>query len=454
MKSALRDSGKRHLWLGFGQAPSYFDQPSNIVIARTEGCYAYDVEGRRFLDALGGQGAAALGYNYPAVIEAMRRQLELQVGNVSGFPPSDVSVGLAQKLAALLPEGLNRVFYSHSGSEANDAAMKLARQFHKISGHAGKFKVISRWGGYHGSTLATTAVSGFPWRRRAFEPLPSGFIHVAAPNCFRCPSGKSGREGDLCGICSAGELRTVIEREGPDTVAAVLMELTMGSGGVISPPVEHVKAVRKLCDEHDVLMIVDEVATGFGKTGTLFEVEQYGIVPDMMTIGKSLTGGHAPLSAIAIHDRIAQRFDQAGAVFDTGFTSAGNPLACAAALATLQVLEETRILDQIPRKHEYLSRRLHDIAAGSRVVGDVRGKGMMMAVELVADARSRAPFADPVAVRTLMKKVQRECGVFFGGFGTTINMMLPLVITENQIDEVCAAIGRVVQAVESTFSAK
>ena len=297
--------GKRHHWLGLGFDESYFDADP-LIVAGGDGAYFTDTHGDRYLDALTGQSAAVIGHNHPLVTAAIQEQLGRMASNVAGTLPSEASIALASRLAELTDQELPRAFYCTGGSDANDTSIRLARQYWKNVGRGGKFKTIVRQHGYHGGTLATNAASGnIRYPHSAFEPLPGGFVHMRSPYPHRCVFC---RDRGACTLECADEFERVLEYEDPETVACWLGEPTMAAGGVIPPPPGYLPRIREICDRHEVLMIVDEVVTGFGRTGEWFEYQGEGIVPDVVVLAKILTNGHLPLGVVLAKEEIAAVF--------------------------------------------------------------------------------------------------------------------------------------------------
>jgi len=439
-----------HQWLGAGLDDSYFDG-EQIVVAAAEGPYFTDTRGNRYLDALCVQSAGVLGHNHPRVLDAMREQMDAVTTNVAGMLPSERSVELAGRLAGLSDGTLTRAFYMLGGSDANDAAIKLARQYQKNMGRGTKFKTIVRRHGYHGTTLATSAASGnnrYP--HSAFEPLPGGFVHVDSPyprSCRLC--------GDSCTLGCADEVRRALDYEDPDTVACLLVEPTMAVAGVVPPPAGYMRALRELCDAHDVLLIVDEVVTAMGRTGTWFEHQREGIVPDVMVLAKVLTAGHAPLGALLARAEVAAAFQgPPQRRFATASTLGGMPLACAAALAAIDVVVEEDLLSRATLIEEKSLPRLRALQESSRIVAEVRARGPMMGIEWVADRETGVPFADVEAVKDHAVAVGREQGVhFFGGPPHSLIWIPPSNIDDGALDHLLSTVEKIVTAVEHEFPA-
>src|ERR671930_631362 len=311
-----------------------------LVMARADGVFYWDVTGKRYLDALWGFYVVWVGHNNRRVIEALHRQLDTLHFSPPMHGTNPIAVQLANLLAELAPGDLSTVKFQCGGAEVTEAAIKLARQCHKLTGNPGKYKVVSRYLSWHGSTLGALSASGLRGRKTVNEPLAPGFVHVFPPTCYRCPFGKNYPD---CGITCATLVGSVIEMEDPDTVAAVLVEPIGHTGGIIDPPPEYMPILREVCDRYNILLIFDEIITGAGRTGHLFAAETFGVTPDVVCTAKGLSGGYAPLSAMICRAPIAEAFwgplpENPG--FVEGHTFEGNPISCAAGLAVLQEILE------------------------------------------------------------------------------------------------------------------
>ncbi|MBS1878798.1 MAG: aspartate aminotransferase family protein [Actinobacteria bacterium] len=451
-RSALVAAGRRHQWLALGFDESYFDADP-IVVSGGEGPYLIDAGGRRLIDALALQSAGVLGHNHPRVVEAMREQLGRMTSNVAGVLPSDRSIELAAKLTELSGGELSRAFFVLSGSDANDAAIKLARQYWKNRGRGTKYKTIVRRHGYHGGTLATNAASGnnrYP--HSAFEPLPAGFVHVESPyprECRLC-----GGAGP-CTLACAEAIEQQLVYEDPESVACVLVEGTMAVAGIVPPPPGYMARLRQICDRHEVLLIVDEVVTGMGRTGEWFEFQSEGIVPDVAVLAKVLSAGHMPLGALLAREEVAAAFQgPPERRFLAGTTLGGTPLACAAALAAIEVVAEERLAERVLWLGEQARARLLALQERSRIVAEVRVRGAMMAIEWAADGEAGTPFADVGAVKRRAIELGREHGVhFFGGPPQSLLLIPPSNIEEGALEQLLAAVERVVAGIEREFPA-
>jgi adenosylmethionine-8-amino-7-oxononanoate aminotransferase len=448
---ALSVAGRRHQWLSFGKDASYFDADP-VIVASGDGPYFTDVRGRRYLDALCLQSAGVLGHNHPRVVEAVHAQLDRMVSNVGGMLPSDQSIRLSEKLAELSDHQLTRTLFLLSGSDANDAAIKLARQYWKNAGRGTKYKTIVRRHGYHGSTLATSAASGRTrYPPSAFEPLPSGFVHVESPypgECRLCDAGAG------CSLACAEQVRRAIVYEDPDTVACVLAEPTMAAGGLVPPPAGYFKRLREICDEYDVLLILDEVVSAMGRAGTWFEYQREDIVPDAVVLAKVLTAGHVPLGALLVREDVAAEFTGAPERhFIAGTTLGGMPIACAAALATIETIEDEGLLTRATQLGEIAEARLEALQRSSRVIADVRVRGAMMGIEWARDRDTGTPFERPEQVKRRAVEIGREHGVhFYGGPPSTLLWIPPSNIDDTALDHLLSGVEAAVTGIEREFA--
>jgi adenosylmethionine-8-amino-7-oxononanoate aminotransferase len=413
-----------------------------LIMARAEGVYYWDIHGKRYLDALSGIYVVSVGHNHPQVLEAVRRQMDVLCFSPSMHGTNPLAVKLANLLAELAPGDLSAVKLQCGGSEVTEAAIKLARQYHKLTGSPGKYKIISRYLSWHGSTLGSLSASGLKARRTVNEPLAPGFLHVFPPTCYRCPFGKSYPE---CGVTCATIVGDVIEMEDPDTVAAVLVEPIGHTGGVIDPPVEYLRLLREVCDRHNVLLIFDEVITGIGRTGRMFAAETFGVTPDVLCVAKGLGGGVAPVSAMICRRPVADAFwgpagENPG--FVEGHTFEGNPLSCAAALAVLDVILTDDLCGNARAQGDRLRTRFEELAAKHPVIGDVRGKGLFQAIEFVRDRATRERFPADQALGLRVGRRALENGLLCRFDPHWIAFGPPLVTTAEQVDEMAAVLDR------------
>src|SRR5262245_56882480 len=334
------------------QMAEWSKQP--LVMERADGVFYWDVAGRRYYDAIAGIYTVSVGHNNRRVIEAIRRQLDVLHFSAPMHGTNPVAVQLANLLAELAPGDLGAVKFQCGGAEVTEAAIKLSRQYHRLTGHPGKYKVISRYLSWHGSTLGSLSASGLKGRKTVNEPLAPGFVHVFPPTCYRCPFGKSCPD---CGITCATLVGSVIEMEDPETVAAVMVEPIGHTGGIIDPPPEYLPILREVCDRYNVLLVFDEIITGIGRTGHLFAAETFGVTPDVICTAKGMSGGYAPTSAMICTRRIADAFWGAVATnpgFVEGHTFEGNPISCAAGIAVLREILDNDLCGNARRMGERL----------------------------------------------------------------------------------------------------
>ncbi|MBX9791873.1 MAG: aspartate aminotransferase family protein [Pirellulales bacterium] len=364
-----------------------------LIMARADGVRYWDIHGREYLDALSGIYVVSVGHNNPRVIDAIRRQLESLHFSPPMHGTNPVAIQLANLLAELAPGDLSTVKFQCGGGEVIEGAIKLARQYHRLTGSPGKYKIISRYQSWHGSTLGALAASGLKSRKTVNEPLGPGFIHVFPPTCYRCPFDK--RYPD-CGITCAKLIGDTIEMEDPATVSAVLVEPIGHTGGIIDPPDEYLPMLREICDQHNVLLVFDEVITGVGRTGQLFAADTFGVLPDVLCTGKGLSGGYVPLSAMLVRRPIADAFwgpisENPGYV--EGHTFEGNPISCATGIAVLREILERDLLANARALGERLRAGFADIARRHGCIGDIRGRGLLQGVEWVRDPATKQAFA-------------------------------------------------------------
>jgi adenosylmethionine-8-amino-7-oxononanoate aminotransferase len=415
-----------------------------LVIARADGVCYWDVQGKRYLDALSGIYVVSVGHNNRRVIEAVRKQLDVLHFSPPMHGTNPVAVQLANLLAELAPGDLSTVKLECGGAEVTEAAIKMARQYHRLTGSPGKYKVVSRYLSWHGSTLGALSASGLKSRRTVNEPLAPGFLHVFPPTCYRRPFGKE-YDGGRCNITCATIIEQVVEMEDPDTVAAVIVEPIGHTGGVIDPPDEYLPLLRELCDRHNVLLIFDEVITGVGRTGRMFAAETFGVVPDILCTGKGMSGGYVPISAMICRRPVADAFwgpiaENPG--FVEGHTNEGHPVACAAAIAVLQEIVERDLCTNALVQGERLRRGFERLADRYGVIGDIRGRGLFQAIEFVRDPATREPFTAEQAFGIQVGRRALQNGLLCRFDPHWLAFGPPLISTAEQIDEMLALLER------------
>jgi adenosylmethionine-8-amino-7-oxononanoate aminotransferase len=387
-KGTLQELARRHLWMHFTRLSAY-EHAEVPIIVRGDGCYVYDEHGKRYLDALSALFCVNIGHGRADIAQAGADQAK-ELGFFTNWSYAHPrSIELAARVAGLAPGDLNRVFFTSGGSEAVESALKLARQYHKLTGKPNKHKVIAREIAYHGTSLGALSATGVTALRQPFEPLTPGGCHVPNTNVYRLPHGMS--ESDL-----AEAIAERIEFEGPDTVAAVILEPVQNAGGCFTPPEGYFQRVREICDEYDVLLISDEVICAWGRIGEWFGADRYGYQPDMITTAKGLTSAYAPMGAVIASDRVAEPFLSGMNSFTHGFTFGGHPISCAVAMANLDAFEQEGVIENV-RAHEAEFRSNLDGLRDLPIVGDVRGAGYFQAIELVKDKATKESFDDDEA---------------------------------------------------------
>jgi len=423
----------RQTFLDYQHHDTFFDNP--LIVERAKGLHYWDVEGKRYFDAIAGVYAATLGHGHPRVIEAIRLQLE----KLSFAPPmhgtADVTLEFVDRISAVTPGTLNFVKSFGGGSESVEAALKFARQYFRQTDRPGKFKFISRYHGYHGATFGAMAASGTGPRKSAFEPGPTGFLKVFAPNHYR----DDFSDWDQCNRFAARQFEDVIVHEDPSTVAGIILEPVSNTGGVITPTQEYFQILREICDRHDVLLIFDEIITGWGRTGEMFAAQTYDVVPDMICSGKGLSSGAMPLGAMMARLDMAECFQQADKDnFAHGHTYAGHPVGCAAGIAVVEQIIEDKLDKRAGELGERLAAGLEKLKQYG-VVREVRGKGLLRGVELVRDTESNEPFPE---LGLALKKTALANGLLLRVDPSWFAVGPALIIDEAGIDEMCDLIDK------------
>lgn len=424
------------------QHPNNHTDP--LVIERGEGVYLYTADGRKILDAMAGLWNVNVGYGREELAQAAYDQMKRLAftSNFAGMT-NVPATQLAHKLSGYAYSKLKTTFFTSGGSESNDSAFKIARYYWKRVGKPEKFKIIARKLAYHGITLAATFATGIERYHKMFGPAVPGFVHVLAPYPYRFEGEL--KAGETIGLAAARAIEEAIVREGADTVAAVIAEPVQGVGGVIVPPEDYFPRVREICDQYGVLLIADEVITGFGRTGERFALNRYGVQPDILSFAKAITSGYQPLGGNQITDAIYDAIQSAPETdsWMHGYTYSGHATACAVALRNLELIEDEKLVERSKQMGERLLAGLQSLKEFS-FVGDVRGLGLLCGVELVADKEAKT--ADPA----LAAKITRLCmerGLRTRNVGSTLAFAPPLSITEDEVDEIVRILGSVLDTV-------
>lgn len=446
----LKAANARYLWHPMAHPKSMLETPPDIIV-RGEGCWIWDVDGHKLVDGIGGLWSANLGFGRREIRDAIVAQLdELPYYNVFRGTTHARAIELSERVVKLMePDGVAAVFFSNGGSDAVEGALKLARQYWKLKGQADRTKYIALRQGYHGVHFGGMSVNGNTNFRRPYEPLLPGCFHVDTPWLYRNPyTDDPVRLGEIC----AELLEREIIFQGPDTVAAFIAEPVQGAGGVIVPPPNYWPLVRKICDKYGVLLIADEVVTGFGRTGHLFGTRLWGVQADLWCLAKGISSGYVPLGATAISSKVAQAFAGADPTLGTvthGYTYSAHPVAAAAALATLDILESEDIVGNAGREGAYLMQRLQAMGERFKLIGDVRGIGLMACIEMVADKATKAPFGRGAKEVSMVAREAYRRGAMVRTSGANIILSPALTIARAQIDLLCDVLEAAFAAVES-----
>ena len=448
----LKADNGQYQWHPMAHPAAMKKSPPDIV-ARGEGCWIWDVDGHKMLDGVGGLWASNLGHSATAVRDAIVAQLdELPFYNTFRGTSHPRAIELSARLVKLMePDGVASVMFSSGGSDAVETALKLARQYHKLRGEKDRFKFISLRQGYHGVHFGGMSVNGNTNFRRAYEPLLPGCFHIDTPWLYRNPY--SNDELELGEIC-AELLEREIVFQGPDTVAAFIAEPVQGAGGVIVPPANYWPLVRKICDKHGVLLIADEVVTGFGRTGHLFGTRLWGVNADMWCLAKGISSGYVPLGATAISAKVSQVFndDKTGqAAVGHGYTYSAHPVGAAAALATLEQIEALDVPGNAGRVGAVMQERLRRLEQTCSFVGNVRGVGLMLGIEMVDDKATRTPMPRSSDIPARVAKEAYRRGLMVRISGPNLILSPPLVISQAEMDYLCDTLEAAFAAVEATL---
>jgi putrescine---pyruvate transaminase len=445
--SELKQANAKTLWHPMAHPKSMQQSPPDII-ARGEGSWIWDIDGHRMVDGVAGLWTVNLGFGRREIRDAIVGQLdELAYYNVFRGTTHPRAIELSDRLVGIMkPDGVGAVMFSSGGSDAVEGGLKLARQYWKVKGEADRTKFISLRQGYHGVHFGCMSVNGNTNFRRPYEPLLPGCFHIDTPWLYRNPyTSDPTKLGEIC----AELLEREIIFQGPDTVAAFIAEPVQGAGGVIVPPANYWPMVRKVCDKYGVLLIADEVVTGFGRTGAYFGTRLWGVKADIWCLAKGISSGYIPLGATALSERVAQGFaesDPSRGTVTHGYTFSAHPVAAAAALATLDIIERENVVENAAREGVYFNERLADIGHRSSLVGDTRGVGLMACLELVADKEKRTPLPRGAAVVSKVAKEAYRRGAMVRTSGGNIILSPALTIERAQIDLLCDALDQALEA--------
>ena len=394
-------------------------QVNPIPMVKAEGVYFWDADGKRYLDFASQLVNTNVGHQHPKVVKAIQDQAA-QLTFASPSMATEPRGLLGKKLAEVTPGDLKKTFFTLGGAEANENAIKIARFY------TGRHKILARYRSYHGATHGAIALTG-DYRRLPVEPSIPGVVHFLDPYCYRCPFGANQDRATCCRQCIR-HVEEIIEYEGPDQIAAIIMEGVTGTNGLIIPPDDYWPRIREICDKYGILLISDEVMSGWGRTGEWFAVDNWNVVPDIITTAKGITSGYVPLGAVIVRDKISKFFDDK--VLFAGLTYNGHALACAAALATIEAYEEDKIFENAKKVGKHLGECLEEFKIKHPSIGDVRYIGLFSGIEFVKNRETKEPMD-----LTPLKNFLIANGVYVFNFKNVLFVVPPLVITEEQLDE-------------------
>ncbi len=410
-----------------------------LVMVHGEDVFLWDSDGKRYIDAFAGLWNVNVGHGRAELADAAAAQIrEVEfVPNFFGLA-SPPPIELATRLAGLFPDPLNHFQFTAGGSESNETALKIARYYWWLKGAADKVTILSRKMAYHGIAMGALAATGIPTYHEGFGPRVPGFVHLTPPYAYRHGEGMS---EDEFVASLVQELEETIEREGADTIAAMIGEPVQGAGGVVVPPDSYWAAIAPVLRKHDILLIFDEVICGFGRTGTMFGMQQYGVTPDIVSFAKGITSGYIPLGGVGVSDEVWDTLSTPDRMFMHGFTYSGHPVACAVALPNIDIIEREKLPENAARAGAYLLAELKEKLEGHRHVGNIRGKGLMLFVELVADTATKAKLDPALNVGGRLTAATRERGIIVRPVNDGIAIAPPLTIQQPELDHIASAIA-------------
>lgn len=410
------------------------------TISHGNGIYLYDIDGNQYIDGSSGAVTASIGHGVLDVVEAMTEQARKVSFAYRSHFTSGAAEALAKKLSELAPGDLNWSFFVNSGSEATETAMKIAIQHWQEKGFERKNRIVSRWTSYHGITMGALSMSGHVPRRKRFVPLLEDFPSISAPYCYRCPYNN---ETSGCKLQCANELETAIQRVGSENIAAFIAEPIIGaSAGAVTPPDGYYQRIKEICENYEILFIADEVMTGIGRTGKMFAMEHWGVTPDIIALGKGMSAGYTPMAATMVTDRVMEPILKGSKSIMAGHTYSANPLSAAVSLEVLSYIEGNDLVQAAEKKGQYLFKKLQGLAEKFDIIGDVRGKGLLLGLEFVSDRISKTPFDLQIGLTTrLVNKafakgllIYPAAGAIEGIAGDAVILSPPLIITNEEID--------------------
>lgn len=430
------------------------------TVAYGKGIYLYDTDGKEYIDGSSGAVTASIGHGIPEIADAMMEQAKKVSFAYRSQFTSEPAEKLAKKLSELAPGDLNWSFFVNSGSEATETAMKIAIQYWQEKGYDRKNRILSRWMSYHGITMGALSMSGNVLRRKRFVPLLEDFPAIPAPYCYRCPYASYHPD---CQLACASELEISIRRIGPENIAGFIAEPIIGaSGGAVTPPDGYYQKIKEICERYDILFIADEVMTGIGRTGKMFAIEHWGVVPDMIALGKGMSAGYTPMAVTLVSDRVMEPILNGSKSIMAGHTYSANPQSAAVSLAVLDYIERNEVVRQAEENGQYLLSQLTAMADQFSLIGDVRGKGMLLGLEFVKNSSTKEPFPLMLGVtsRIIERAFQKGLLVYpaSGGIdgvaGDSIILSPPLTIQKEEIDKLVHILEDTIREIELELKAE
>lgn len=421
-----------------------------MIIERGKGVHVWDNNGNKYIEAMAGLWSAALGFSEDRLIKAATEQMRtLPYYHNFTHKSHSCAIDLAEKLVSIAPVPMSKVFFTNSGSEANDTVLKMIWYRANALGLPDKKKIISRVRGYHGVTLASGSLTGLPYNHKSFDMPIDRILHTTCPHYWR--EGEAGETEEQFASRCASDLETMIEAEGPETIAAFFAEPVMGAGGVVVPPATYWEKIQAVLDKYDILLVADEVICGFGRTGRMFGSETFGIRPDVIVMSKQITSSYAPFSAFMINERfyqpIAEESGRIG-VLGHGFTGGGHPVGAAVALENLKIIEERDLVEKTREHGAYFQGKLREFC-DHEIVGEVRGVGLIAGIELVTDKHAKTALEKPGQLGLMANKALQSNGVIIRNIMDTIALCPPLIISKEELDTLLSAIEKSLNAVHS-----
>ncbi|MEZ5783922.1 MAG: aspartate aminotransferase family protein [Rhizobiaceae bacterium] len=418
-----------------------------LIIEKGDGVYVEDNTGKRYIEAMAGLWSVGVGFSEPRLVEAATRQMsKLPFYHAFGHKGHSPLIDLAEKLVMMAPVLMSKAFFTNSGSEANDTAMKMVWYRSNALGQPQRKKIISRKRGYHGVTIASASLTGLPANQTSFDLPIANVLHTSSPHFWR--DAQPGESEQEFSTRLADELEQMVIAEGPETVAAFWAEPVMGAGGVVVPPAGYWEKIQAVLVKYDILLVADEVICGFGRTGKMFGSETFGMTPDIMVMSKQISSSYLPISALMINDKVFEPLaDESNRIgtFGHGFTAGGHPVAAAVALENIKIIEERNLVDNARDVGAYMQKRLRKLES-HELVGEVRGVGLIMAVELVADKATKAPWGNVGALGVMVNGLLQQHGVIVRNMGDAIAFCPPLIITAEQVDTIVEAFSKSLDA--------